>query len=260
MNIREHDIDGEPPSADVHAGEYVLGVLDARERRLAELRIETEPGFGRLVADWERRFTALIAEIDPVAVPAHLWPRLRASLGWSPVEGARPRGGVWDNTGLWRGVAALAATVAVALFLFGRAPAPVAPPVVQAPPVQVPPVVAPPVEVQPELPVTQLARDDGSTGWLASIDQRQGKVVMMPVPAPRDPQGRVAELWLIPKGEAPRSLGLISTELAGAVTVPAELLSKIAAGAALAVSLEPPGGAPHGAPTGPIIAKGGISL
>ncbi|MGH8079451.1 MAG: anti-sigma factor, partial [Lysobacter sp.] len=121
MNIREHDIDGEPPSADVHAGEYVLGVLDARERRLAEARIETEPAFARLVADWERRFAALIAEIDPAAVPAHIWPRLRTRLGWSPVEGAAPRG-VWNSVGFWRATAALAAALAVVAFLF-RAPA-----------------------------------------------------------------------------------------------------------------------------------------
>ena len=43
MDIREHDIDREPPGADVHAGEYVLGVLNERERRLAELRVETDP-------------------------------------------------------------------------------------------------------------------------------------------------------------------------------------------------------------------------
>ncbi|MEH6417769.1 anti-sigma factor [Pseudomonas sp. CGJS7] len=258
MNIREHDIDGEPPSADVQAGEYVLGVLDRRERRLAEVRAETEPAFARLVADWERRLGELIAEIDPVAVPAHLWPRLRTRLGWSPVQGAAPRG-LWNHLGFWRGATALAATLAVAAFLFGRAPepAPVAPPVVQQPPVQPQPTQ---VDHQPTYPVTQLARDDGSTGWLASVDQNHGKVMMMPVPAPQDTQGRVAELWLIPKGEAPRSLGLISTEWADSVGIPADALGKLAAGATLAITLEPPGGAPHGAPTGPIIAKGGISL
>ncbi|MGO1068258.1 anti-sigma factor [Lysobacter sp. CA199] len=257
MTIREHEIDGEPPSADVHAGEYVLGVLDQRERRLAELREQTEPAFARLVAEWERRLGALIAEIDPVAVPSHLWPRLRSRLGWAPVEGA-PSRGLWNSVGFWRGAAALAAGLAVVAFLFGRAPESLAPPVVQQPPAQPP--VQVPVDHQPTYPVTQLARDDGSTGWLASIDQRHAKVMMLPVPAPQDTQGRVAELWLIPKGEAPRSLGLISTEWADSVPIPTDALAKLAAGATLAITLEPPGGAPHGAPTGPIIAKGGISL
>lgn len=254
MNIREHDIDGEPPSADVHAGEYVLGVLDARERRLAQVRVETEPAFGRLVADWERRFAALIAEIDPAAVPAHLWPRLRSRLGWSPVEGAQPRG-LWNSVGFWRATAALAAALAVVALFFGRAPAPTPPPLVQQPPVQLPP-----AEAEPTRPVTLLARDDGSTGWLATVDRRQSKVLMVPVPAPADAQGRIAELWLIPKGEAPRSLGLVSTQVAHSVPVPADLLAKLVAGATLAISLEPPSGVPHSAPTGPIVAKGGLSL
>ncbi|MBT2747529.1 MULTISPECIES: anti-sigma factor [unclassified Lysobacter] len=217
------------------------------------MRIETEPAFGRLVADWERRFAALIAQIDPAAVPAHLWPRLRSRLGWSPVEGAPPRG-LWNSVGLWRATAALAAALAVVALLFDRAPAPTPPPLVQQPPVRLPP-----VEAEPTRPVTRLARDDGSTGWLATVDRRQSKVLMAPVPGPGDAQGRIAERRLIPKGEAPRSLGLVSTQVAHSVPVPADLLSKRVAGATLAISLEPPTGVPHSAPTGPIIAKGGLS-
>ena len=255
MNIREHDIDGEPPSADVHAGEYVLGVLDARERRLAELRVETEPAFARLVADWERRLAALIAEIDPVAVPAHLWPRLRTRLGWSPVEGAAPRG-LLNSVGFWRATAALAAALALVALFVGRGPAPTPPPqIVQQPPVQ-----PPPPQAEPNRPVTLLARDDGSTGWLAAVDRGQSKVLMVPVPSAADAQGRVAELWIIPHGEAPRSLGMVSTQVAHSVAVPAELLAKFVAGATLAITLEPSAGVPHSAPTGPIIAKGGIAL
>ncbi|ALN90797.1 hypothetical protein LG3211_1825 [Lysobacter gummosus] len=56
-----------------------------------------------------------------------------------------------------------------ALF-FGRVPAPTPPPLVQQPPVQLPP-----VEAEPTRPVTLLARDDGSTGWLATVDRRQSK-------------------------------------------------------------------------------------
>lgn len=254
MTIREHDIDGEPPSADVHAGEYVLGVLNLRERRLAEVRIETEPAFARLVADWERRLAALLAEIDPVAVPAHLWPRLRTRLGWSPVDGAAPRG-LLNSVGFWRAAAALAAALAVVALLVGRGPAPVQPPViVQQPPVQQPD------EAGLTRPVTRLARDDGSTGWLATVDRGHGKVLMVPVPGPADAQGRIAELWIIPSGEAPRSLGVVSTQVAHSVAVPSELIAKLVAGATLAITLEPSSGVPHAAPTGPIVAKGGISL
>lgn len=250
MDIREHDIDREPPGADVRAGEYVLGVLDERERRLARLRVETDPAFARLVGDWQRRLAALLDEIEPVAAPAQLWPRLRVRLGWSPAQGERPRG-LWHSAGFWRATAAAAAALAAVALWTGRAPAPPAPPVAQQPQL---------IEHQPAFPVTRLTRGDGSAGWLASVDQRHAKVMTMPVPAPQDPQGRVAELWLIPKGEPPRSLGLISTEWADSVKVPAEAVAKLAAGATLAITLEPKGGAPHGVPTGPVVAQGSIAL
>jgi len=251
MNIRDPQFEEgsgrEPPNADVLAGEYVLGVLDAEQRRQVQARITTDPAFARLVAGWEQRLGAWLDGIEPVAVPAHLWPRIRTRLGWSPIEGGKR--GVWQSVGFWRGMTALAAAAAVAAVFFGRVQPPPAPPI------------TPPVAVQPgesAQPVTTLARDDGTPGWLASIDAARGTVRMVPVPAPSDAQGRVPELWLIPPGEAPRSLGLISVDRTQLVVVPKALLRALAKGSTLAISLEPPGGAPQGVPTGPIIAKGGI--
>lgn len=249
MNIRDHEVDGEPPSADVHAGEYVLGVLDAQARREAQARIEREPAFARLVADWERRLSALIAEIDPAAVPAHVWPRVRTQLGWPPVEGARP--GALQSVGFWRAATALAAAAAVAAFFIGRIPQPVPQP--PAPPPQV--VVQ---QVPVAGPVTTLAQDDGKPAYLASIDVQQGRLTLLSAPTEPDAQGRVPELWLIPAGEAPRSLGVVDVGKARSIAVPDDLRRALVVGSTLAISLEPPGGAPAGAPTGPIIAKGGI--
>ena len=182
-----------------------------------------------------------------------MWPRIRTQLGWSPVEGARR--GVWQNVAFWRGATALAAAAAVAAVVIGhlpQTPTPLPPPprvVVQPPP-------TPPAE-QPK-PVTTLAHDDGSPGWLASLDAAHGTVMMVPVPAAADAQGRVPELWLIPAGEAPRSLGLVSIDKAHTVTIPQALRRALTAGSTLAITLEPPGGAPQGIPTGPIIAKGSL--
>lgn len=243
----DDDFGPEPPDAELHAAEYVLGVLDATQRLQAQARIAADPAFAAAVADWERRLADLLDEIAPADVPAHLWPRLRTRLGWSPVGDERR--GLWQNLGFWRTATGLAAAAALAAVFVGRLPQPPVPPV------------APPIAVEPPeqaKPVTTLAHDDGSPGWLASLDLKQGKVLMVPVPAPADAQGRVPELWLIPAGEAPRSLGLVSIDKAHTVAVPKDLLRALKPGSTLAITLEPPGGAPHGNPTGPIVAKGGL--
>jgi anti-sigma-K factor RskA len=247
----------DPPPADVLAGEYVLGVLDAKQRREAQARIEREPAFARLVEGWEHRFAPLAEEImrvesmrvgsTPVEPPAYVWPRIRTRIGWAPVEGDRaPR--MWRRVGFWQAATGMATAAAIAAVFLGR---------VEPPPTQLPPpvVVAQP---QPSLPVTTLARDDGSAGWLASIDAANGKLMLMPVSGPADDAGRVPELWLIPEGEAPRSLGLLPSDVSREVEVPKDLARALIQGSVLAVTLEPPGGAPNGVPSGPIVAKGGI--
>lgn len=247
-----------PPTDEVRAGEYVLGVLDADARRSTQARIAKESGFAALVHVWEERFSGWLLGAPLVTPGAHVWPRIRSRLGWSPVASAPP--GVWNSVAFWRGATLLATAASVAAIMIGlQSSAPVAP---QAPAVvQAPPVVAQPAPVADETaarPVTVLARDDGSTGWIATVDVDTGKVLMVPVPSPADAGGRVNELWLIPEGQAPISMGLVSNEKAHTVTMPASVRQALAIGGTLAITLEPEQGMPHSAPTGPIVAKGGI--
>jgi anti-sigma-K factor RskA len=258
MNIRDlHDLpdDGEPPSTDILAGEYVLGVLDATQRAEAERRIASDPGFARLVQQWETRLAPLLESLGTATVPAHLWPRIRTELGWPAAVAATPR--LWQRTGFWQGMTALAAALAL-VAVFNRQQLP---PTAPSTPVAVTPTPAP-TPAEPEQatkPVTPLLHDDGTPGWLASVDKAQGKVLMVPVPAPADAAGRAPELWLIPAGGTPRSLGLVSINRAHTVAVPDALRDVLVNGSMLAITLEPSGGAPQGIPTGPIIAKGDIA-
>lgn len=266
MNIRDlHDqeFDGnEPPSADLLAGEYVLGVLDTEQRRDIHGRIERDPGFARLVAEWEHRLAPLLNTQGVAETPSHLWPRIRTRLGWSSVETRHEpaRTGLWQNTGLWRAATGLAAAAAIAAVVVGpmglfQGDQPVEPgPVAVAPTPPTPPVEDP----SAPKPVTTLAHDDGSPGWLASVDAADGTVLMVPVPSPADADGRVPELWLIPPGESAKSLGIVSIDRAHTVKVPDALRDALAKGALLAITLEPKGGAPQGVATGPVVAKGEI--
>ncbi|MDE2449852.1 MAG: anti-sigma factor [Gammaproteobacteria bacterium] len=233
----------EPPTDEVLAGEYVVGLLDAEQRRIVQTRIAADPAFAHLVAEWERRLGPLLEGIAPVEVPPRVWQRIRLRLGWTTPAA---RESFWNNLGLWRTATALAVAAAIAAVLVGRAP--------QHVPQQ------PTAALLPAAPVTTLARDSGAPGWLASIDAARGTMLLVPVPAPPDVRGRVPELWLIPRGKAPQPLGLLSNDRSHAVTVPPGLRSALRSGSLLAVSLEPPGGAPHAVPTGPIVAKGVIQL
>lgn len=67
------------------------------------------------------------------------------------------------------------------------------------------------------------------------------------------PAGQVQELWIIAPDAAPVSLGLL-TDAPLAVAYP-----DTPQGWTLAVSLEPEGGSPTGAPTGPVLAAGTIT-
>jgi anti-sigma-K factor RskA len=276
MSIRDfeqEDFSGDqPPSADILAGEYVLGVLDAQARRDAEARIQSDPGFARLVLEWEQRLSPWLDAATPVQPPAHLWPRIRTSLGWTAAAAnseelrstVAPSNSLWQRAGLWRATTALAAGLAIVAFFVGRNIGPAIDTPTQGPVVGVPPEVKPPNTQPPgedpnaTRPVTTLAADDGRTGWLASVDRDKGTVLMVPVPSKGDEQGRVPELWLIPPGESPKSLGLVSIDRAHTVKVPETLREALSQGAVLAITLEPPGGAPQGVATGPIVAKGDL--
>ena len=52
------------------------------------------------VDGWEQHFAGCWTKSSRCPCPAHVWPRMRTRLGWSPVEGARR--GVWQNIGFWR--------------------------------------------------------------------------------------------------------------------------------------------------------------
>lgn len=219
------------------AAEYVLGVLDAAERRLAEDRLAREPAFAAEVAFWESRLGPLADDVAPVTPPAALWTRIEASL---PRTGsvAPVRPSLWNSLAFWRtlsvGSLGLAAA-ALAALLF------------------------PPTTAQMPMPmVARLGPASGGTSFVAAIDPARRAVMIIPAAlAASDP--RVPELWVVPADGIPRSLGVFDPARPAAINVPDALLPQLTREAALAVSLEPPGGSPTGRPTGPVVAQGTLT-
>lgn len=76
-----------------------------------------------------------------------------------------------------------------------------------------------------------------------------GRVLARPVGRPDRPDGRSLELWSIGADATPRSLGLLPLNEGRDLSVAPESVAQVS----FAVSLEPSGGSPTGAPTGPMV-------
>lgn len=239
-----HDPRQEPPGDSVLAGEYVLGVLDADTRRAFAARMPREPALLREVAEWERWLAPMLEQVEAVAPPLGLWPRIRAHVGLAPAPGSAGRLPLWERLSFWRGfsAAAFVATAAsIAAVLVLRAPAPQYP---HAP--------------HPISMLTTIAHSDGSAAFVAAVDADACTLLVMPMDA-KVPKGKVPELWMIASDGVPRSLGVRGLVHADAVSVPTSLRNGLLAAATLAVSLEPVGGSPTGAPTGAVVAQGALA-
>ena len=148
----------------------------------------------------------------------------------------------FERLGLWRGFSLAAAAAAVVLaVLLVRTPTEV---------------VAP----QPQQYVAVVNGAQSQPLWLVRADVQQGRLAIRSINATAPAATNAYELWILPAGgAAPRSLGLLPTGTASVdAELPVELRPLLANAQGLAVSLEPAGGSPTGAPTGPVVYQAAI--
>ena len=225
------------------AAEYVVGVLTSEERAQAERRIAAEPGFAAEVADWQERLMPLLAEIEPETPPRVVWMRVAAQLG---VSATRPAG-VWNSVAVWRGVAAVASiAAAVAVAALDLTP----PRVVNEPG-------AAPAAAPVLTSIALLKEEAGPTSFVVTLDKAHDRLIVATVAGQAQPD-RSFELWVLPEGQAPVSLGVLNGREALVLNT-AQLLGPAGETANLAITLEPLGGSPSGDPTGPVVASGALA-
>jgi anti-sigma-K factor RskA len=228
---------GIPERADALAAEYVAGTLRGRARARFEALLPSHPALQRAVRDWQDRLIPLTSAVPEVPPPPQVWRGIESRL-W-PAPAALPW---WQRLGLWRALSGTAMAGVVGLgVLLGN------PPPAQAPVV----VVLESTGTTAVNPATIVASFSGDGRALVTR-------TLTPVALTTD---RVLELWSVPPQGNPRSLGLISAN--GATVLKRERLPATLLGggtAALAVSVEPPGGSPTGVPTGPVVFAGKLQL
>ncbi|KTT60077.1 RNA polymerase subunit sigma-70 [Pseudomonas oryzihabitans] len=220
-----------PPDDDERerlAGEYVLGTLEAAERRRVEGQLRTDAGLRAAVARWEGRLQPLAERVAPVEPRANLWSRIERSLRDADAD-ARPQPpSLWQRLALWRGLSALglAASLVLAVLLVVR-PVPT-----------------------PTYLVVLAAPGDKTPGWVVQTASAQA-LQLIPLGRETVPSGKTLQFWT--KADAwqgPVSLGLV--EPGRSLQVPLDHLPPLEANQLFELTLENQGGSPTGRPTGPI--------
>jgi anti-sigma-K factor RskA len=231
-----------PQRADRLAAEYVLGTLRGPARRRFQTLLPAHPALRQAVAHWEQRLVVLAASEPGEEPPPRVWQRIEQQLFHANPAQTAPRPGLWQGLALWRTLSALAVTAVLALLVLPQPrPAP-QPPVVIV------------LQANPEVAQAAQATLGVQASFVASVSADGRALVLRPLGDLALQPQRALELWAVPPQGAPRSLGLV--QASGTTTVlRAQLLQDVAA---FAVSVEPAGGSPTGAPTGPIVSVGSI--
>lgn len=219
------------------AVEYVLGLMDAEERRAFEIALLDDPELADAVWRAEEAFVPLARALPPRRPPAGLFRKVERRTFGAAV--APRRTGSRFEVSLWRGATTFFFTTTVAALtlavIFAARPDLV-------------------TEPRPEL-VAGIVTGGGEV-LLARVRQ-DGTLAVSALPRIDTDTSR--ELWLVPEDGAPRSLGLLDTAEPRVFPLPPQVREELGRGASLAVSIEPPGGSPTGAPTGEIIGVGPLT-
>ncbi|HVO01472.1 MAG TPA: anti-sigma factor [Candidatus Cybelea sp.] len=219
---------------DQRAAEYVLGTLAGPERDAFEAELGRDAALRRAVAAWSLRLQPLADSVAPVAPPRPLRTRVMDGIPDKPEIAPE-----WHfNFRRWLawtlGASALAGVVAaLAVFLF--------------------------MPRQPELGGYAMLHDTAGSNAVVVFQtdkNRQDMVIYASVPGAGS--DRDYELWLLPPaGKKPISLGVFKPGEREERPLAQDAAQYIKSGVNFAVSVEPAGGSPSGAPTGPVV-YGGI--
>lgn len=204
---------------DLLAAEFVLGTLAGAARRRFERWRDADPFVERRVRAWEDRLAGLAFQLEPVTPSPGVWVSIERQIG--PVLQGR-----------WRALAASIAAIAVLGFgwlLWQQLR--VAPPAAEA----------------------VIASKAGEALWRVELAADGEYVEISAVGAVSYPDQRSLELWALPPEASPVSLGLMPASGSLRLVLDERQRAAVGLAANVAVSEEPLGGSPTGAPTGPVL-------
>lgn len=206
----------DPNLIDSLAAEYVLGTMRGAARRRFEKWRATVPQVEERCRFWETHLMQLAKGVRPIQPPPHVWARIQTRLNFARPAQRR------------RGPAlAIAASVLVVAVLSGA--------------LYWLTVGSRPTEV------ATIATPAGSQVW--EVDVYRGRLVVHAGQLPAHPSDREFELWALPTGGKPVSLGMLPGSGTARRVLTEAQREALANATQVAVTLEPTGGSPTGQPT-----------
>jgi anti-sigma-K factor RskA len=206
------------------ASEYALGTLRGPARRRFERWRASTSFVDQRCRFWEERLMQLAKGLKPVQPPAHVWQaierRLTLTTGQRPLRRIRA----------FALAASILLMVGLAGLLYWRS---------------VPPDRA--------TAVATISAKSGEHIWQLEVFGNSDRLVAHATKFPAPPAGYDYELWALPKGAAPVSLGILPAAGASTRTLTAMQKQALALSSQVAVSIEPLGGSPTGQPTGEVL-------
>lgn len=224
-----------PERIEALAAEYVLGSLHGSARRrferwmISSVRVREEVWF------WEEKLGHLGSRVEDRSPPQSVWKNIEARLWPGDLEtvnntvAANDSGGRWLLPG-WSLMATAAALILAVVLIQQPDPQP-----------------------DQRLSGAIVQADLTDPLWLVSGSDTERRLKLRPVAATAAQQGKDYELWIVPQDGQPVSLGVIPVGNTYQVTLDDRTRALLASSKTLAISLEPVGGSPTGAPTGPIL-------
>jgi anti-sigma-K factor RskA len=220
-----------PALLDRLAAEHVLGTQRGLARRRFTRLCESNAAAARARRRWEDDLSGLDRSVSPVQPSEHVWVGITARLfPEQQRQQQRRRRRVWTY-------AAAAGIVAIGLLVSVL-------------------VREPTVVLQP---LAALGADAAHPVWTIERRQDLASLTIHVVGAVEPRAGKSYELWALPRGGTPVSLGLLPADGTLIRALNTRQRDALLAADKVAVSVEPERGSPTGSPTGPVILVAGVA-
>ena len=211
------------------AADYAIGLMPATARRRFDALLLDDAALRVELGHWQDALASLTGTLPERPVPDHVWAAIQARIEPQVlhVPAKKP---FWMNVRLLAAACAVVVAVLVGV-LYQR-------------------------DIGAEYKATLVAANQQPALQIqAFADYLQVEPLTLAALEPT----RVLELWAIPAGGKPISLGLVPSAGKGRIELSKEQQALLTAPLTLAVSLEPQGGSPTGQPTGPVLYQGALA-